>query len=265
MSDKSKIYGATVINYTPVASTDVKRKIFYVNSSNIYLIAHNYVECGNLPNSTNGKTATTRKPDEVNRNYARAAYFGDILNDYTTGSARITDSRLKALNNDYFNTKKFTSTNSNMKSVAYMLDTTAWNSKFKDTNNKTDYVIGGPSVELLFKSYNEKYGTAYESRASSETGYQIRKTSSDSWSTGIRSMLTTSDSLYVIRSQSDACAMWVASPSAISTYSAMYANYYGRVSYSDYYNNIYGFRPVVCLQSNVTLEKVSDMEYKIVD
>ncbi len=41
-----------------------------------------------------------------------------------------------------------------MKSVAYMMDTTAWNSKFRDTS-KAEYVVGGPTVELLFKSYNE--------------------------------------------------------------------------------------------------------------
>ena len=61
-----------------------------------------------------------------------------------------------------------------MKDVAYMMDTKAWNSKFLDSN-KADYCIGGPSVELLFKSYNEKYKTAFESQASSANGYQIRK------------------------------------------------------------------------------------------
>ena len=80
--------------------------------------------------------------------------FFNILGNYV-GSSRITDSRLKALNSDYFNTKNYSSTNGNMKAVAYMMDTTAWNSKFLD-NDKADYVIGGPTIELLFKSYNEK-------------------------------------------------------------------------------------------------------------
>ena len=264
-ADKTKIYGATVTGYTLPSgtTTDVKLKIFYADNSNIYLIADNYVERANLPNSTNGKTATANKPNDGS---ARIAYFDNILGDYA-GSSRITESKLKALNNDYFNTKGYTSENDNMKSVAYMMDTTAWNSKFRDTS-KAEYVVGGPTVELLFKSYNEKYKTAYESQAvessdKSNTGYQIRKTSSDSWSTGIGSMLKTSDSLYVITKQTDAYAYWLASPSATSPNYVMFVACNGSVDNINYNYSYNGFRPLVCLKSDVTLEKVSDTEYAI--
>ena len=264
-ADKTKIYGATVTGYTLPSgtTTDVKLKIFYADNSNIYLIADNYVERANLPNSTNGKTATANKPNDGS---ARIAYFDNILGDYA-GSSRITESKLKALNNDYFNTKGYTSENDNMKSVAYMMDTTAWNSKFRDTN-KAEYVIGGPTVELLFKSYNEKYKTAYESQAvessdKSNTGYQIRKTSSDDWANYVGSMLTTSDSLYVITKQTDAAAYWLASPSAYYPFRVMCVNYGGDVSNDGYGSSYLGFRPLVCLKSDVTLEKVSDTEYAI--
>ena len=266
MDDKTNIYGAKVTGYTLPSgtTTDVGWKIFYADNSNIYLIADNYVERTNLPGSTGG--TTSHQPNDGNSSYARTAYFSNILNDYVTGSARITDNKLKALNNDYFNTKGFTSTNSNMKSVAYMMDTPAWNSKFK--GNKAEYAIGGPTVELLFKSYNGKYGTTYESQAiessdKTNTGYQIRKTSKDTWANYVSSMLTTNDSLYVITSQTNALAYWLASPSAYDAGNVMNVNYYGSVdnNYCNY--NYYGFRPLVCLQSNVTLEKVSDTEYAI--
>ena len=100
-----------------------------------------------------------------------------------------------------------------MKAVAYMMDTVAWESKFKDTNDKADFVIGGTSVELLFKSYNDKYKTAFESQASSATGYQIRKTSSDTWGAMVKSMLDISDPLYVITEKTNATDYWLASPS----------------------------------------------------
>ena len=267
-TDKTKIYGAKVTGYTLPSgtTTDVGWKIFYADNSNIYLIADNYVERTNLPYSTNGTTATSNKPNDGLSSYARTAYFSNILNDYVTGSARITDNKLKALNNDYFNTKGFTSTNPNMKSVAYMMDTTAWNSKFK--GNKAEYAIGGPTVELLFKSYKGKYGTTYESQAiessdKTNTGYQIRKTSKDTWANYVSSMLTTNDSLYVITSQTNALAYWLASPSAYSTSDVMIVYFYGEVNHNSYNYNSYGFRPLVCLQSNVTLEKVSDTEYAI--
>ena len=215
--EKQSIYGATVTGYTLPSgtTTDVGWKIFYADNSNIYLIADNYVERNNLPNSTTESgVVTANKPNDGYSHCARSAYFTNILGDYA-GSSRITDSRLKALNNDYFNTKNYSSTNDNMKSVAYMMDTTAWNSKFLD-NNKADYCIGGPSVELLFKSYNEKYKTAFESQASSANGYQIRKTSSGGWSNYVDSMLSKSDPLYVITSSSNAYAYWLASPSDYS-------------------------------------------------
>lgn len=266
MDDKTNIYGAKVTGYTLPSgtTTDVGWKIFYADNSNIYLIADNYVERTNLPGSTGG--TTSHQPNDGSSSCARTAYFSNILNDYVTGSARITDNKLKALNNDYFNTKGFTSTNSNMKSVAYMMDTTAWNSKFK--GNKAEYAIGGPTVELLFKSYNGKYGTTYESQAiessdKTNTGYQIRKTSKDTWANYVSSMLTTNDSLYVITSQTNALAYWLASPSAGNANGVMGVGYSGGVAYDYYGSSYFGFRPLVCLQSNVTLEKVSDTEYAI--
>ena len=266
--EKQSIYGATVTGYTlpSETTTDVGWKIFYADNSNIYLIADNYVERNNLPNSTTESgVVTANKPNDGYSHCARSAYFTNILGDYA-GSSRITDSRLKALNNDYFNTKNYSSTDDNMKAVAYMMDTKAWNSKFLDSN-KADYCIGGPSVELLFKSYNEKYKTAYESQASNDAGYQIRKTSSDSWGNFVSSMLSTSDPLYVITSTSNAYGYWLASSSARTYGSVMSVACSGNVTDCDYRYDYFdygtGFRPLVCLNSNIKLQKVSDTQYAI--
>ena len=267
-ADKSEYYGAIVNGYELPSgtNTDVKWKIFYADESNIYLIADNYVKRVNLPNSTTeaGVTieGTNHKPNDGSSSYPRAAYFTNILGDYA-GSARITDRKLKALNNSYFNENNFTSTNNNMKSVAYMMDTNAWNSKFKDVNNKAEYVIGGPTIELLFKSYNDKYKTEYEFQATNATGYQIRKTANDSWSNAISSMLKTSDSLYVISSQSDAYGMWVASPSADDADYVVSVGYSGYVDYGGCNGNDFGFRPLVSLKSDVQLQKNEDGTYTI--
>ena len=81
-------------------------------------------------------------------------------------------------------------------------------------------------------------------------------------------MLKTSDSLYVITSELDALAYWLASPSANDGDCLVGADSIGSV-YRYYCSTRrtkgYGFRPLVCLKSGVKLEKVSDMEYKIVD
>ena len=174
----------------------------------IYLISSDYIPYEVIPNSTNSSgEATSNKPDKGSHD--RAAYFSNILNDYA-GSSRITDSRIKGLNNSFFNTNGYSSTNNNMKSVAYMLDTKAW-SGFA-LADKAEYAIGGPTIELLFKSYNQKYPTNYVAEATSNTGYKIGENgTADSYNFYLSN---TSDPLYVITSQSNAKAYWLASPSA---------------------------------------------------
>ena len=168
----------------------------------IYLISSDYIPYDVIPNSTAGN-----KPDKGYSGYPRAAYFRNILNDYE-GSANITEARIKGLNNSYFSTGK-SSSNNNMKSVAYMLDTKAW-SGFA-IEGKADYAIGGPTVELLFKSYNQKYsGTNYVAEATSNYGYQVGSGSASEYYVYLSN---TTDPLYVITSQSNALAYWLASPS----------------------------------------------------
>lgn len=267
-ADKSEYYGAIVNGYELPSgtNTDVKWKIFYADESNIYLIADNYVEKVNLPNSTTEAGVTiegaNHKPNDGNSSYPRAAYFSNILGDYA-GSARITDRKLKALNNSYFNENNFTSTNSNMKSVAYMMDTNAWNSKFKDVNNKAEYVIGGPTVEMLMKSYSQKHGVDYQARAENATGYKISNDGGTSWEYYYPAKLDTSDSLYVISSQSDAKAYWVASPSDGYPYYVMNVSCGGDVYGVNNANYTVGFRPLVSLKSDVQLQKNEDGTYTI--
>lgn len=52
--------------------------------------------------------------------------------------------------------------------------------------------------------------------------------------------------------------MWVASPSAISGINVYGVAYDGDVDGTTYGNSDIGFRPLVCLQSNVQLEKQQD-------
>ena len=100
---KQNLYGARVNGYTlsNTIQTDLGWKIFYADNSNIYLIADNYIERENLPNSTTDgtlETKTDRNPNDGNSNYPRSAIFTSILEEYS-GSSRISN-KLKTLNND---------------------------------------------------------------------------------------------------------------------------------------------------------------------
>ena len=254
-------YGKTVTGYTPVNGTTVGWKIFYADESNIYLIADDYVEPEKLPASITASGAvTTNKPNIIGSSYPKGAYFTNILNDYSTGSERVTDAKIKALNNSFFS-QNLTSTNDNMKAVAYMLDTKVWE-EFKDSANKdsskAEYVIGGPTVEMLFRSYNQKHPKKkYEAKATSATGYQIR-VNEGTWKNYADSSadyLDKNDTLYVLPSSKGADAVWLASPSASRTSGVMSVYCDGNVLYDSYGNTGLGFRPLVCLKSGIKLQE----------
>ena len=263
---KKELYGKYVTNYECSSNDAIettapgKWMIFHIDDDNIYLIASDYIDTDYCP-TVNGATVT-----KGNTNYK--ASFSGVYNQYA-GSTDVSDIG-KELNRSYFIDNNFTSTSSNMKSVAYMLDTNAW-SGFKGTD--ADYAIGGPTIELLFESYNKAHpdknypSGKYKTRASSTTGYQISVDGGSNWNTYISSSsdyLDSSDPTYVINSTSNAYGMWVASPSGTGTNNVMYVYYIGRVYNTSYNADLNGFRPLVSLKSDVQLKKTGDNTYEII-
>ena len=240
VAEDTSYYGESITNYTANGVSDWK--IFYSDGNNVYLIASDYVDVDKLPSTTNNNNPKNEKVG-----CPKSATFTNVINDYN-GSYDITDEKL---NNDYFS-KGYKSTESNMKAVAYMLDTNVWRS-FK--TDKAEYAIGGPTIEMLMASYSKKYNVKYMARAKNKVGYEISADGGENWATYYDRMLSKSDSLYVISSTKNAWAMWIASPSAYNIYSVMYVSYSGSVHNSGYSNIPGAFRPIVCLKSNVLLEK----------
>ena len=215
VEDKSEIYGAEVKGYDCENNAGVESwKLFYADNENVYLIASNYINKNYCPNGRGGTPIT-----DNGNGYELS--MNNVIDDYN-GASDITDVNLQNLNSDYFN--KFGSENStyeNMKAVAYMLDTSeeVWG---KFAGDKAKYAIGGPTLELLFKSYNEKYNTnnKYQAQAEDKYGYQISSDGGESFGYYIENTsdyLNAADDLYVIDETDDAVAMWVASPSAITS------------------------------------------------
>ena len=248
--DPQKYYGAYV-NYTTTntLSENYKWRIFYATNSNIYLIASDYVSVADLP-----ATAKGNKPTNTNTSYPKGAPFDNVIGDYTESASIAED--MKWFNKDYFD-KGYTITNSNMKAVAYLLDKAIWTDKFK--GNGADYVVGGPSLDMVLSSYNQftNQSNVYQSRAENSTGYKLSYDGGTNWKYNIHDSskyLTQGDNLYRISSTNNAYAYWVSSPSANGTYNVMLVSYEGYV-YSNSYTS-YGFRPVVCLKSGISLKEV---------
>ena len=243
-------YGKNITNYS--ANEVTEWKIFHSDGKNVYLITSDYVDVSKLPAPKAGGS----KPKNINKNYPKAAPLTNVLAGYS-GSSNITDEKIKALNSEYFN-KGYTSTNPNMRAVAYMLDTGIWND-FVGEN--AEYAIGGPTIELLMESYSKSHKVDYRARSRSDIGYQISNNGGKGWSSFYNGMLSTSDSLYVIINTANAYEMWVASPSSPDPNHVMGVNYTGRVGNADFhaYSSYgIGFRPIVCLKSNVILEAYED-------
>ena len=260
-SNPSEYYGKTVSGYTCTNSAAVANwKIFYAGndfsadgSYHVYLIADDYIPYEYIPKSSGGNSVDVGRND-----MPRAAYFTSVLGDYADGLDCITDNNIKKLNNDYFaNHSK--STNANIKSIAYMLDTNAW--KVYKGNN-ADYAVGGPSIEMLMKSYSQSHGVDYRASASFVAyGYQLSDNGGSSWVDNIYS-LSTSDNLYVITSTSNAFGYWVSSPSVAANL-VMTSDSSGLVGGNVVKHTRYGFRPLVCLSSDVKFEQLSDGNFAI--
>ena len=269
-TEKSEYYGKTV-DYKVGDSTlqsaldanEIGWKIFYAGSdfsadgkNHIYLIADNYIPYDNIP-KTKGNHSLTKGDHE------RVAYWNaDALNDYT-GSANITDANIKKLNNDYLNTKGYnTITNNGMKAVAYMCDTSSWIA-YKGVS--ADYAIGGPTIEMLMKSYSQSHNVDYKAEAKNENGYYISRDGGKNYieDASDQTNLSKTDSLYVISDDSNASGYWLSSPMGTNTPDGIgYVYWTGDVWYT-YYSRSEAFRPLVCLSSDVELEKQADGNYKI--
>ena len=250
-------YGREVTNYTCNSSGVSKWRLFYADDNNIYLIADDYVSYSYLPTSTKGT-----RLNKGNTNYK--AYFTAILNDYT-GSAWIrsnTNANARKWLNRYL-TSYPSSTNENMKAVAYMMDTKKW-SNF--AGEKSEYAIGGPTIELFCASYRVTHPNKYVVYSTSSYGYFL-KWSNTGNATSVAAYLggfTRDDfeSIYIKSDSTKASGMWITSPAGNSEINIMYSSTSGLNNYSSGYSSL-GFRPVVCLKSGVKLVNNEDGTYSI--
>ena len=216
------------------------------------MIASDYVHYDYCPTGAKGST--------LYKNSDYSLSFDNVYKDYT-GSASITDVRITKWLQKYLAVAP-SSTNTNIRAVAFMLDETRWSEKYANPSY-AEYAIGGPTLEMFVASYNKAHPEKPMYCSADSIGYYISWTNveTDYYIDG----LDTSESLYVISDTSKAYGMWLGSPHAysISNY-VLRVSYFGRVGY-DYYSGNYdpGFRPLVCLKSDIQLEKQSNGKYLI--
>lgn len=250
-------YGAEVTGYSTGHSETSGAvstwRIFYADESNIYLIADNYIAAQYAPKGKGGSEL-----------YANRTYMGSfeyLIADYL-GASDIGASNPARKWIDTFLNSNGTSTNNNMKAVAYMLDTNVWSIY---AGSQAEYAIGGPTLEMFCASYKDTHPSRYlECDSVTSDGYQI-KWSDDSYGYYLSGLSTNEyNFIYIKPDLSLASGMWLASPSANRNDILLCAKNDGYVSTSNYMTALLGLRPLVCLKSSVQLEQVDSDTFRIV-
>ena len=241
--------------------------------SHIYLISKDYVEKEYLPKKNNVGPLSS-----VNYSNYRAFFSNEGANDgiIPQYSTYYNDNNIMKMiqkyNKSWYNYSVTTNGNTtypnrtsekmSIKMAAYMLDTSVWN---KYAGQNAEYAIGGPSIEILFKAYNQyahNGNNTYQTRANNTSGYNISADSGAHWAIFINDMIerdtASKDSPYIVSGQDKALGYWVSSPMANSSdgYIGCVLQYAG-IGHNKYNYAHYGFRPIVCLNTDVSLEETT--------
>ena len=253
-NNPSEYYGAEVTGYTCTNSAAVSKwRIFYADSTNIYLIADDYIALQYAPNGQKGT--------KISNVYYKLS-MDNVYKDYTGAEWINTNSKGKKWLSLFLNSYG-TSTNESIRAVAYMMDTNVWGVY---AGAKAEYAMGGPTIELFSASYKQTHPNKYvECNSIDEYGYKV-KLNTDSSYKYVVELQDDFNHIYIKSDDYKADGMWIASPSSSDTYgfsSLINIRYSGAINCGSYKNKYLGFRPIVCLKSDVLLKKISDGVYAI--
>ena len=249
-------YGSKVTGYTCKGTGVEAWRIFYADNENIYLIADDYISINDAPKGKNESSL-----------FGYGDYmlgFNNVYKDYSGSSWILENSKAKKWLNKYFNYTadggttypNKTSTNINIRAVAYMMDTSdsVWG-KWANAD-LAEYAIGGPTIEMYVASCKDSHP---ESRISCDLTGTNGYTYTNQF--GVISNGENNE-IYGKVSNKNVSAMWLASPLSDNDSYIVWAQNNGQLN-GHSYDSGRGLRPIVCLKSEVRLEKVKDEEYKI--
>lgn len=214
---KPQNYGDNVTGYNSGGINNWK--IFYNDGNNVYLIASDYAKVENIcEESTLFKT----------------------FNNYRL----LVESLASAYPEETSYKAKF---------ARGLSDKDIWSKYY--ANEKSDWAIGTPTLEMLINSYNEKYNLniTYEYDSNGD-GYVIN-------CNGIsEKKFNQEDNTYVIKDTGEAWAYWISTKAKDKMNASLYAIYNdGTYAAEPYWKDVAGIRPIVCLKSDVKVEKYAGM------
>ena len=235
-------YGKKVTNYKASDSDTNTYRIFYVDKDNYFKDGYNTI-------------------------YLKADFSGNVSFSTSYDASQTLIKRMNPLWATKGNTVKAETTtisNPNEQAAAWLCDPSKWTA-YCDTD-KANYAIGGPSVEMYVKSYNQAYNGITDSnvytlgatyRATSAPGYiytlngvQSTISNSDYWTGNDSLNYTRYNSMYCGQNGKKTGFWWLASPSANN--SIFVCDVSGAHASLDCHNygNLNGVSPLVSLKSS---------------
>ena len=227
-------YGKKVTNYKASDSDTNTYKIFYVDKDNYFKDGYNTI-------------------------YLKADFSGNVsfLTSYDASQTLIKRMNpLWATKGNTVEAETTTISNTNEKAAAWLCDPSKWTA-YCDTD-KANYAIGGPSVEMYVKSYNQTHGDdalgcQYQTNDVPGYIYKVNNTiQNGGWYTNNDTLdySMTYKSMYCGQNGKKTGAWWLASPSArdssnVCVVSGGNANLCHSISSNDY-----GVSPLVSLKSS---------------
>ncbi len=227
-------YGKKVTNYKASDSDTNTYRIFYVDKDNDFKDGYNTI-------------------------YLKADYSGIVSCSTSYDASKTLIKKMNPLWATKGNTVEAETTtisNENEQAAAWLCDPSKWTA-YCDTD-KANYAIGGPSVEMYVKSYNQTHGDnalgcQYQTHDAPGYGYKVKGTIQNSgWYTNSNTLdySMTYKSMYCGQNGENTGTWWLASPSANGSGGVcfVYGHYAGLSS--DGYSNDFGVSPLVSLKSS---------------
>ncbi len=246
-----KYYGLKVTNYTSTNGQDDWR-IFYSDGTHIFLITGGYVDLS-VENRLDSNTGMTKEGTK----YVTYWDPSNIPNLQTVSETVKT----RFMATGY----TLNSYSINSRCVSTLLNASNWES-YKDNNGMAEYAVGGSTIEMWVDSWNKRYPSdKIYCNNTNNTGYYVG-TSSNPTSTSIDLSAKEgyNNSLYYphhteTSDGNNECLYYLlASPSAYMDRLLSSVSCYGSVNdnYLDYGNFVTVLRPVVSLNSEVTVNAI---------
>lgn len=245
-----KTLKSSVVNYTDITNKNIGKRttfktqtgiedidnikwnVLYADDNYTYLIANDYINV----NTAAPKTSTNVGLTSVENNNYCGYMSQDLINCYNGDEL---DTKLEEWYT-FGNADKFS-----RKAVSYMLDTEIWSKLYgKENDERINWVIGGPTIELFIKAYNEKYGENSMQYVVNSAGYNCVYYSLKG--DGTFNISKTPDNN---RASGKAWGMWFIANADSYGDNTMYTTYNNGlyVCYCDGRDVNYGFRPVICI------------------